>query len=85
MTTEWNKVTEKLPKEGPDYLVWTGHYMYVSCAIFYDKQELLQHGCGEEMVNNLMEAKGYFSEFGSKSYFDEENVYWAELPKPPNT
>jgi hypothetical protein len=83
MTFKWNKVTEVEPEVGKDYLVWNGSYMFVSSAEFYNREELLHHGAGDDLIDTLMAAKGYFAEFGQKHYFDEENIYWAELPTPP--
>ncbi len=83
MTIKWNKITEVLPVEGKDYLVWSGHYMFVSTADFYHEEDLLQSGASAGMVSRYKNIKGYFSEFGNKSYFDDPKVYWAELPPPP--
>ena len=83
MTIDWIKVVNVLPEEGKDYLVWNGHYMYVSEATFYRKEELIEMGASPEFVEQLMGMVGYFSEFGSKNYFNDKKVYYVELPKPP--
>lgn len=92
---EWKKVTENYPPEGVDLLVWTGHYMIVSEAHYYDEQERKMYsdmvldprvfkGSQKERLH-YMNCAGRFSEFGTNHYFDNPKVYWAELPKPPET
>lgn len=95
MEVEWNKVTENSPPEGRDLLVWTGHYMMVSEAYYYDEKARRMYadmvldprvfnGSEKERLH-YMNCRGYFQEFGHKSYFDNPKIYWAELPNPPET
>lgn len=79
MTTNWNKVTEVLPIEGREYLVWTGQHMFVSTAEFFG--ELPPEY--DSLKEARKELKGCFPEFGSKCYFNDDNVYWSELPLAP--
>lgn len=86
MAIKWNKVAKLLPPKGKDLLVWTGHHMYVSGAFFYTESyfdTIKEHHIPETFIENLRDAKGHFEEFGQKHYFDDEKVYWAELPQPP--
>lgn len=77
----WNKITEVLPEAGREYLVWTGRGMLVSDADFYDEEFLCR--IPQSMVEEYKKSKGYFQEFGHKYYFDDEGVYWSELPLAP--
>lgn len=78
MQVIWNKVTEVLPPEGRDLLVWTGQYMIVSDAYYF----ILSNYQDADRVR-LTKIKGKFQEFGRNYYFDNPKVFWAELPKPP--
>ena len=86
MTIKWNKITEVLPEEGKDYLVWNGRYFFVSRAEFYHAADLEASGMKPKDPNwrMIMDSIGYFAEFGSKEYFNDKKIYWAELPVPPN-
>lgn len=81
MEVKWTKVTEQLPEEGKEYLVWTGHEMLVSVAEFYDEDTYKY--VPVEHHESLRKSKGYFAEFGSKHYFDDKELQYTELPKPP--
>lgn len=78
---KWNKVTDVLPPEGRDLLVWTGTYMFVSDAFYFTDEH--RENAPEDVTAYMAKSKGHFQEFGHKSYFDDRKVYWAELPKPP--
>jgi len=79
---QWNRVTEKPPIEGKDYLVWTGYCMIVATAEYYNIEEMLNH-YEPELVQEITSSKGYFAEIGEKHYFDNPRVFWAELPEGP--
>lgn len=83
----WNRVTEKLPEQGRDYLVWTGSRMIVSDAHFYDiekSRQLVSEGIvDKKWLQDIINSKGKFEEFGSKYYFDDPDIYWSELPLAP--
>ena len=82
----WIKVTDQLPEDGKSYLVWNGHYMFVSEATIFIHDRLgdLASFMGQQWVDDLVfKSKGQFEEFGSKLYFDNPKVYYTELPNPP--
>jgi hypothetical protein len=84
---KWNKVTEVLPPDGTDVLVWTGTRFIVSYAEYYGIEELSKNMVGqrhaEEIIASAKKAQGKFREFGGSYYFDDPKVYWAELPTKP--
>ena len=86
----WNRVTETLPEEGREYLVWTGKTMIVSYPYFNDPdmladalQSVKDGFLGAKYFEDLKNSKGHFMEFGSKYYFDDPKVHWSELPLAP--
>ena len=89
----WNRVTEKLPEDGKDYLVWTGKEIVVSMAHVYDakhKQELSEAADLHEKINgrpgshdHMRRSIGKFADFGVHWYFDNPKIFWAELPLAP--
>jgi hypothetical protein len=88
----WNNVTEIPPPKGRDLLVWTGSYMIVADADYYDEKSLKDNA---DIVNSphlqlserdklhFLNCKGRFVEFGKKHYFDNPKVWWSELPLAP--
>jgi len=81
MEVKWTKVTDQLPEPNVEYLVWTGTHMIVSYAEYYDSEDL-EH-IPQHLRRQFIDLKGYFEEFGSKYYFNEKEVQYAELPEPP--
>lgn len=90
---KWHKVTENMPPEGQDLLVWTGHYMIVASADYYSDESRKNYAnlaidsrmaFSEKEKLHLINCRGRFSEFGQNHYFDNPKVYWAELPAPPS-
>lgn len=77
----WNRVTEKLPPKDKDVLVFQGSRMFVSHAVFYSYGDTAY--LTKEQRDRVMASVGYFFEFGQRAYFDDSNVFWAELPEPP--
>jgi hypothetical protein len=73
--------------------VWTVREMVASMAHVYDakhKKVLSEAADFNEKMNgrpgscdHLRVAKGKFADFGVHWYFDNPNVYWAELPEGP--
>lgn len=93
LETEWHRVTEHSPPEDRDLLVWTGHYMIVSSAHYYDDRQRKEYadlatgshvlGLTEKDKLHLINCRGRFVEFCTNHYFDNPKVFWAELPKSP--
>ena len=85
MITNWNKITDRLPIDGNQYLVWNGSQMYVSRAELYAEEycKAMEEEVSKEYADMLRKSKGRFSDFGQKDYFDSDKLYWAELPLPP--
>lgn len=93
MDVKWNNVVEVPPPEGRDLLVWTGHYMIVSEAHYYDEQTRKDYAAlaidgrfanwTEKDRNHMINCRGRFIEFGTNHYFDNPRVFWTELPEKP--
>lgn len=89
----WTRVVDRLPENDKSYLVWTGKEMVVSCAHVYDdahKKQLSEAADLHEKINgkpgshnHMRTATGKFADFGVHWYFDNPNVYYAELPLAP--
>ena len=83
----WNQVTKVLPPEGRDVLVWTGHYTFVATAHIYSEEEFTrwkeQDKMDDEYMDMVRKSKGKFNDFGQSFYFDDEMIYWMELPQLP--
>lgn len=84
---KWKKAIYHKPPADVDVLVcYRGGHMMVSAGHYYNDQskqiftQLVKEG---KMEQKVADCPGYFSEFGQKAYFDDEDVYWMELPEPP--
>lgn len=90
---EWKNVTAFPPPEGRDLLIWTGHYMIVATADYYDDEQRKNYAdlainpsfanLSEKYKLHLINCRGRFVEFGQNHYFDDPKVYWTELPDAP--
>jgi hypothetical protein len=60
--------------------------MMVAAAEYYseeEKQTFREYAKKGHMPMSHAECPGKFSEFGTKVYFDDPDVYWSKLPDPP--
>lgn len=80
-TLDWKKVTEQIPEPDRDYLVWTGSFMVVGTPHIYDEEFLAN--IPENLKEDFRKAKGKFVGDMGKFYFDDEKVYYSELPLAP--
>lgn len=77
----WNKVTDLLPEDGKNYLVWNGNLMVVGNAQFYSEDTYSLYA--SDIKEALTKIKGRFIGEMDKFYFNDPNVFWAELPLAP--
>jgi hypothetical protein len=85
LNVNWKRITEVLPEPGQECLVFNRGAMFVSSADFYDVAmlEALHKDANPDIFNSLKMVKGRFHDFGSNAYFNDPEVFWAELPAPP--
>jgi hypothetical protein len=85
MEVRWNRVVDLAPEQDQECLVWTGRYMFVSRANVFSAEEILalKEIMGVEYAMMVRKSKGQFSDIGMKYYFDDPDIFWTELPNPP--
>lgn len=91
-SVHWQKITEVLPEPDQECLVWTGHYMIVATAHFYDDRQRKEYAnlaidskfvFTEKEKLSLINCRGRFVEFGQNHYFDDPKVQWSPVPLAP--
>lgn len=89
----WIKITDRIPTKDQEVLVWTGYEFFVAEAEVFDPDNSwysdlairISESDRQMYRDNDIKAKGRFKTFGSNVYFNNDKVYWMEIPKVPES